>query len=732
MALGAAFSARRREEDDRHLEAAEPGASSYARYSSESQDDRSIADQQRKCRDRAAGDGHEILPTLEFADEAISGAKHQRAGFDAMMAAARSGRIKVIYFESLSRLARDCVLTLQTLRELVYVVKVRIVSLHEGIDSATGDSWELIAAIVGIQNEQFLRSLAKFVLRGQEGVVLDQLCVGDYCFGYGSEPITGSEKQRRGRNPKPKKRYIINLDHATWVVRIFHWYAVEGRSLRWIAAELNQLGAPKDHRASTPHWYPQLVSGLLKNAKYVGLWPWGQSKNVRDPMTGKVRQEKRSFAETDHWLRHFPELRIIDDETFAKAQNRLQASAAAVAMRKVKDAEGRPKKVLAGSTKQAAETRPRHLLAGLIECGHCGRRLNVGGGSGKYLFCPGYRMGVCSCKTLLQRDRAELMIVNAIGAQILEDQTLTDIVLNASRRAWEKLERQRPSEHAATQKALQDVENRIGRLVDQCEREDVPELSRRLQERRAERRALQEKLQRLQDATGQRSTPPDEQSIRAQLANLRELLSGATPAAAIALRNLVGGRILVREIKREAKKRHFLRGQLRVQFRDYMTILGANVDGARQTFGEKVITLDFWEPVPFEKLADAVKDDFDANLTFKEIGAKHGCSKQLASRAFAHWHHARNLPVPDARGQRSRLRQPRQVDDVLQAQAMELWRQDLLLKEIAETLGRRRDVIQAVVAAWHQERGLRLPDGRARRREIRRRREQHQKDSKAG
>jgi hypothetical protein len=107
-----------RREEDEDVPASGPGTASYTRYSSDLQSERSITDQQRKCRDRAERDGCEISSDLEFADEAISGAKHDRAAFEALMAAARAGRIKNLYIENLSRLARDSVLTQQTLREL--------------------------------------------------------------------------------------------------------------------------------------------------------------------------------------------------------------------------------------------------------------------------------------------------------------------------------------------------------------------------------------------------------------------------------------------------------------------------------------------------------------------------------------------------------------------------------------------------------------------------------------
>src|SRR5699024_10409292 len=90
------------------------GAGSYCRYSSHQQEERSITDQQRKCRSAAASREYAMDGSLEFADEAVSGAKRDRAGFEAMMRAARSRRIRVLYVENLSRLARDSVLTMGT------------------------------------------------------------------------------------------------------------------------------------------------------------------------------------------------------------------------------------------------------------------------------------------------------------------------------------------------------------------------------------------------------------------------------------------------------------------------------------------------------------------------------------------------------------------------------------------------------------------------------------------
>ncbi len=132
------------------------------------QDESSIDQQQRKCRDRATADGVSIQTEFEYADRAVSGTKRDRDGLAAMLAAARERRFGVLYFESLSRLARESVLTMPMLKELVYVHRIRVVSVSEGIDSAQAN-WDLLANFMSWVHEQYLKGLRAAVLRGQEG-----------------------------------------------------------------------------------------------------------------------------------------------------------------------------------------------------------------------------------------------------------------------------------------------------------------------------------------------------------------------------------------------------------------------------------------------------------------------------------------------------------------------------------------------------------------------------------
>lgn len=92
-------------------------------------------------------------------------------------------------------------------------------------------------------------------------------------------------------------------------------------------------------------------------------------------MTRKIRQEKRAISETEKWIRHFPDLQILDDQLFAKAQELLEANATRHTNHR--HANGQ----LRGSSRASHDVHPRHLLSGLIEC-QCGRKLNVGGKNG--------------------------------------------------------------------------------------------------------------------------------------------------------------------------------------------------------------------------------------------------------------------------------------------------------------------------------------------------------------
>jgi len=109
-------------------------AASYARFSSDLQSVSSLIDQQRECRQRATRDGAELRLELEFSDAAVSGTKRDRLGLDTMLQSAARGAFKVLYLYSLSRLARESVITMPLLKDLVERLRRPLAPLPRLID----------------------------------------------------------------------------------------------------------------------------------------------------------------------------------------------------------------------------------------------------------------------------------------------------------------------------------------------------------------------------------------------------------------------------------------------------------------------------------------------------------------------------------------------------------------------------------------------------------------------
>ncbi len=709
---------RRRRQKVKQNNQADDVAASYSRFSSAHQREEGIVDQQRQCHEKAREINHRILSELEFFDMAVSGTKLRRKGLDAMLRAAEAGEFQVLYFHSLSRLARESAITLPILKRLVNSFNVRIISVTEGLDSDK-DGWEVIAMIFAMMAERFIVELAANVLRGQEGALLAGHCVGDYRFGYTSIPIPGSEVGCRGRNVKPRMAYAIDEVSAPWVVRIFYWFVVERRSIRWITRELNRRGAPKDHRATTPDWRHQQVSGLLASEKYIGLWSWGEMKNTRDPETGKVRQEPRSDEEIEKWERNFPHLQIIDNETFEKAQQFLEENY------QKHVANRRPNGTLKWSKKGSADNPPRHLLSKLITCGECGEKFYTGGTNNRYMFCDSYKRGTCSCQTQLRRDRAERMILDEIGKRILDNPAWEAAVYDSLVKSWHDRQELVPSELAKTQCLLEDVEAKISRILDRLEdgHED-PDITSRLEQRRDQRRELKKQIKKLESSTTL-VTEPTEAWLHEQLKNLGERLNGDMPAAAYALRDLVGGKIVVQEIRREGRQRHHLEGTFTIRSLNLLNAAVGNEGSAEQATSDdevaEEIVITLVDPNPLDAEAMEAKELYDKDMLGTEIAKALGCSRGKVTKLLKHAFKLLGEEMPDSKRRRHAIEKKRgkqAVHERIQDDAMELYEQNLTMGEIAERLNCDRNTVTKAIKLAHECQGLEAPDGRTRRKSL--------------
>ena len=370
-----------------------PSVALYARYSSDNQREASIEDQLRLCRERAEREGWRIADS--YSDRSISGASLIRPGIQALMQDALARRFDIVLAESLDRISRDQEDIAGVYKRLTFA-GVRMVTLSEG------DISELHIGLKGTMGALYLKDLADKTRRGLRGRVEDGKSGGGNSYGYRvvRRIGAGGEPERGEREIDPAEAAIVR--------RIFTDYAA-GKSPRQIAHELNAEGVPGPRREG---WGPSTLfgnvkrgNGILNNELYIGRLVWNRQRFLKDPETG--RRVSRLNPEEDWVVHEVPELRIIDDDLWAKVKDRQTA----IRARYVKE-DGN------GLT---AVRRTRYLFSGLIKCGECG-----GGYSMVYrdLFgCSTVKnKGTCSNHARVGRQELESRILGALRNRLMRPQ----------------------------------------------------------------------------------------------------------------------------------------------------------------------------------------------------------------------------------------------------------------------------------------------------------------------
>lgn len=251
------------------------------------------------------------------------------------------------------------------------------------------------------------------------------------------------------------------------VVREIYALAAEGVGARSIAKTLNERGvAPwgKAHHhanSSVAGWEHTYVSDILTSASVEGDY---------EPKVGR-----RSHAEKtgERFVGYFGEA-IVDADLVARAR-------AGVLSRRGTGGRGREQR--------------RNLFAGLVRCAECNSKMTLVGNSAKparYLQCMDAARGRgCQQRKTFPYNRFEAAALNALLPLALDDQHFT-----------------RPDDSYSLAVELAETNKAIGlkkidedRLVEVLLRNDALEaITRRLEESQSERRDLEQKRARLEDA----------------------------------------------------------------------------------------------------------------------------------------------------------------------------------------------------------------------------------------
>lgn len=373
----------------------------YARYSDESQNPKSTADQISQCREFIAARGWCVAPQHVFSDDAVSGSVLTRSAYTALKSAAFAGAFQYIVVDDLSRLGRNAAESLHVYQEL-QAIGVYIAAVADGIDSAT-PSAKLPYYFKSITNEIFLDDLKAKIVRGLKGQVLRGYSAGGRVYGYDTKPdwIEPEQYDKFGRRRRHGVRVVINPVEASVVVRIFNLYA-QGIGYRHIASTLNaeQIESPHSgcgHRSG--YWQSSTVRVMLKQPKYVGDWTWNRTRWNKKNSTGKRLSR---LNPSSNWVQHHSEdLRIITPTLWQQVQKRLATSRA---------------------HKSPGKRGQRFILSGLLTCAECGSKLIAIRSRGQSAYtCNRHRSGgahACTSFARLPREEAEHQIFEQIQALV--------------------------------------------------------------------------------------------------------------------------------------------------------------------------------------------------------------------------------------------------------------------------------------------------------------------------
>lgn len=265
-----------------------------------------------------------------YADEGISGTKTKnRTEFNQMMKDSETGMFKTVLVKDISRLARNTVDLLQSIRKLRSLnIDTRFITANMG---TLGES-EFMLTIFGALAQEESANMSKRVKFGKQ-ITAEKGRVPNLCYGY--RKLVG-------------EKYSLKIDEfeAQIVKYIYDLYVNQGYGQLAISKLLNDKGIKCTRGGG---WTQTSVKRVLRNKLYAG-YVINNKSEVTDFLTGKREKHTK-----DTWIEVKNDaLRIIDLDTWNKAQE---------------IADQQCTKYICNNTHKSN----KFLFSTLIKCEDCGR-----------------------------------------------------------------------------------------------------------------------------------------------------------------------------------------------------------------------------------------------------------------------------------------------------------------------------------------------------------------------
>lgn len=301
-----------------------------------------------------------------YSDEALTGTKKNRDGFQKMLSDCRAGKINMIITKSISRFARNTVTLLETVRELK-ALEVDVFFEEQNIHTISAEGELMLTILASYAQEESLSASENQKWRVRKGFENGELLNWRFLFGYRIS----------------KGGIEIDKQNAPIVREIFS-RVIAGESFGAISRGLNDRGFTC---ALGGKWCPQRIRDVAQNEKYTGnamLQKHYRNNHLEKKKCRNAGELPMFYAEETHPA-------IIDKDTFDTAQ--------AVLLRMSEAAKNRPRP-------QTSE------FTGKIYCPFCGKNYkrntsngSVGWNCSTYLsqgktFCHGKKIPEATLKAM--------------------------------------------------------------------------------------------------------------------------------------------------------------------------------------------------------------------------------------------------------------------------------------------------------------------------------------------
>lgn len=320
----------------------------YCRVSTDKEEQLdSLANQKEFFIEYAKKNGHELVGL--YTDDGISGIRlKKRTGFQMLMADAEQRQFELVVVKDVSRLARNTVDFLQSIRALK-TFGINTLFLTANMDSLGAS--EFVLTLFGAMAQEESANLSRRVKFGKQ-VNAKKGRVPPCIFGY---------------DRLDNFRLAINLKEAKIVREIFRLYTEEGLGCRRICTRLNESGCRTKLGCD---WNATSVRRILQNSIYCGIYSNHKYETI-DYLTGK----QELLPENQRFYHDRPEWALISKELFQQTQDLIKS-------RKLKRLKTTKTGLKSSNLNEFPDELLEHhdgryngkyLFSMLIQCANCGR-----------------------------------------------------------------------------------------------------------------------------------------------------------------------------------------------------------------------------------------------------------------------------------------------------------------------------------------------------------------------